>query len=408
MTIGTTTTRRSRRVMIVLGTRPDAIKLAPVVRSVAAHPRLEPFVVATAQHREMLDQVLSVFGIVPDTDLDVMQARQHLNDLAARVLQRVSDVIDRSSPDTVVVQGDTTTAMAASLAAFHHGVPVVHVEAGLRSGDMTSPFPEEGNRRITGVLASLHLAPTRGAAENLRREDVPAQHIVVTGNTVIDALLWTTQTARPWDAAALTDLDRDPRRIVLVTAHRRESWGLPLRRLGFALASVARAEPDTLIVLPVHRNPAVRLSLLQPLHDLPNVRITEPLAYGTFCQLMQRCHLVVTDSGGIQEEAPSLGKPVLVTRDVTERPEGVAAGTARLVGTAISDVARAVLELLRDDAAYTRMANAVNPYGDGRAAERSATAIAHLLGEGPGAAPFAATVDVQPSDRTLTPALEGV
>ncbi len=395
--------------MVVLGTRPDAIKLAPVVQAMAAHPRLEPFVVATAQHRDMLDQVLEVFGIVPDVDLDLMQPRQHLNAVTARVVGGVSEVMEREGPDAVVVQGDTTTAMAAALAAFHHQVPVIHLEAGLRSGDMSAPFPEEGNRRLASVLASLHLAPTAAARANLRREGIPSDRIVVTGNTVIDALLWSTRLTSEWDAAALSELDRDPRRIVLVTAHRRESWGLPLRRVGFALAAVARAEPDVLIVLPAHRNPVVRLSLMQPLHDIPNVIVTEPLAYGDFCNLMLRSHLVVTDSGGIQEEAPSLGKPVLVLRDVTERPEGVAAGTARLVGTDISRVAHAVLELLRDDAAYHRMANAVNPYGDGLAAERTATAVAHLLGDGPPAVPFTPTERVQPSGRALrTPVLEGV
>lgn len=393
------TARLPRRVMVVLGTRPDAIKLAPLVAELAAHPRLTPVVVATAQHREMLDQVLSLFDITPDADLDLMHPGQRLNDVAARVLQHLPAVFAQFRPEVVVVQGDTTTAMASALAAFHEGLPVVHLEAGLRSGDLRFPFPEEGNRRLVGTVADLHLAPTSGARANLLREGVHADRIVVAGNTVIDALLSTTASTHAWTEPALRDLERDPRRLLLLTAHRRESWGQPLRDVGSAMAAVARAEPDTLIVLPAHRNPVVRDCLLPPLLGLPNVLVTEPLGYSDFCRVLALSDLVVTDSGGVQEEAPSLGKPVLVLRDVTERPEGVAAGTARLVGTDPQRIVTTTLELLHDGAAYDLMANVANPYGDGLAAQRSVAAIAHLLGEGPAAVPFEPHARLRPDGR---------
>ena len=380
-----------RRVMVVVGTRPDAIKLAPVIRALNDHPLIQPLVVSTGQHREMLDQVLSLFDVVPDSDLAVMQHNQRLDEITARVLAGMTTVLRAERPDAVVVQGDTTTSMAAALAAFYERIPVVHVEAGLRSGDMRLPFPEEGNRRLVSVLADLHLAPTGTARQNLLAEGVAPGSIVVTGNTVIDALLWVTALPAALGEDPLPDMSEiDGRPVVLVTAHRRESWGLPLRNVGAALADVARAEPDAFILVPIHRNAIVRESLLPELQGLPNVRIVEPLSYASFCRAIGQSRVVVTDSGGVQEEAPSLGKPVLVLRDVTERPEGVEAGTARLVGTDRRRVRSALLELLRDDKAYARMAKAVNPYGDGRAATRTADAIGHLLGLNGPARPFAA------------------
>jgi UDP-N-acetylglucosamine 2-epimerase (non-hydrolysing) len=391
--------------MVVVGTRPDAIKLAPVIRSIDAHPLLEAVVVATGQHREMLDQVLGPFGIVPDVDLAVMQDGQSLDEVTARVLGGMSDVIRARRPEVVAVQGDTATAMAAALAAFYARVPVVHVEAGLRSQDVGSPFPEEANRRLVGVLTSLHLAPTGRAQENLVREGVPVDRVVVTGNTVIDALLWATEHEIPLAASDPDMLDGVVGPVVLVTAHRRESWGPPLRRVGLAVAAVARAEPQAQFVLPLHRNPIVGAWLLPPLRELPNVHVTEPLTYTSLCCLLRRSHLVVTDSGGLQEEAPALGKPVLVLRDQTERPEGLEAGTARLVGTHTEHVRDAILELLRNDDAYNRMANVANPYGDGHAADRAAVAIAHLLELGPPPAPFIPPVI---EEQAPTPVTEAV
>jgi UDP-N-acetylglucosamine 2-epimerase (non-hydrolysing) len=374
--------------MVVLGTRPEAIKMAPVVRALHHHPGTTPIVVSTGQHREMLDQVLDLFCIIPDIDLQVMQHRQELHKITSKIMTGTTEAIAEFKPDAMVVQGDTTTAMAAGLTALYEQVPVVHVEAGLRSGDMANPFPEEANRRLVGVLAALHLAPTAQARVNLLHDGVEDSQIVVTGNTVIDALLWGTALDSPWEDTALEILDRDDRKMVLVTAHRRESWGAPMRGIGRALAGIARCQPDVLIVVPIHRNPAVREALVPQFDGLDNIIVTEPAGYGSFCRLLKRCHLVVTDSGGVQEEAPSLGKPVLVMRDVTERTEGVMAGTARLVGTDVDRIRNSVLELLNNQFAYDQMASVANPYGDGRAAERSVSAIAHLLGRGPRAVPF--------------------
>lgn len=376
------------RVMIVIGTRPEAVKLAPIARVLAGDALLRPVVVSTGQHRELLDQAFGCLGVEPDLDLALMQDRQDLAELTGRVLAGVTTAIRQFEPDALVVQGDTTTAMGAALAGFYERVPVVHVEAGLRSGDLGDPFPEEANRRLVSALAALHLAPTAGARDNLVREGHAIERVLVTGNTVVDALLLSVGGAAGWVEPALERLDHDPRRVVLLTAHRRESWGAPLRSVGKAIAEVAEAEPGVLVVLPAHPNPAVRASLLEPLGGLGNVLVTGPLCYADMCRLLQRCHLVVTDSGGLQEEAPTLAKPVVVLRDVTERPEGVQAGAARLVGTELGPVRDTVLWLLRDDAAHAAMAAVANPYGDGRAAARSAGAIAHLLGLAARPAPF--------------------
>jgi len=369
-----------KKVMVVFGTRPEAVKLAPIILELADSRHFRPFVAVTAQHREMLDQVNGLFGIVPDADLDIMRQRQSLTEITTRALGGLDELVAAERPDVLMVQGDTTTTFVGALAAHYHQVPVVHVEAGLRTFDRYSPFPEEMNRRLTSQLATLHLAPTSASCANLVAEGVDRSSIVVTGNSVIDALLWTVDKQVAYDDPALAGLDDDPRRVLLVTAHRRESWGERMAGVGRALRRIAHDEPDLLVVLPVHRNPTVREALLPPLDGLPNVAIIEPLAYGGFARLIDRAHIVLTDSGGIQEEAPSLGKPVLVMRENTERPEAVTAGTARLVGTDEEAIVESVQTLLHEPAAYAAMANAVNPYGDGHAAARSVRALSHLFG----------------------------
>jgi UDP-N-acetylglucosamine 2-epimerase (non-hydrolysing) len=369
-------------VLVAYGTRPEAVKVAPLVLALRESPLFTPVVAVTGQHRSMLDQVNEVFGITPDVDLDIHAAGQTLGDVTTRSLGGFEGVLAEHRPDAVVVQGDTTTTFSVALAGFYARVPVVHMEAGLRTNDVSSPFPEEINRRLTTQLAALHLAPTPQSRANLLAEGVDPARVHVTGNTVIDALQWTAGRGLPYGDPALDDLDASDRRVLLVTAHRRESWGVPMQAVGRALARLARRYPDLLVVLPVHRNPVVRKALLPFVAALPNVRVTEPLAYGGFCRLLARADLVLTDSGGVQEEAPSLGKPVLVLRDTTERPEAVAAGTARLVGTDEELVVATVSTLLDDPDAYARMAQAVNPYGDGRAAERTVAALAHFFGIG--------------------------
>ena len=374
--------------MVVAGTRPEAIKLAPVVLELEASFCFEPRLTITAQHREMVDQVLSLFAIEPHHDLDITQAGQSLTDVTTRALRGLTDVVASDPPDVVVVQGDTTTTLAGALAAFYAGVPVVHVEAGLRTGNARSPFPEEINRRLVTQLTDLHLVPTPVNRANLVAEGVEPSRIVVTGNTVIDALLWAVARRTDYGDPRVAGLDDDPRRLLVVTAHRRESWGTSMEAIGLALADLARAEPDLLIVFPIHPNPIVREAILPAVAGLDNVIVLEPLSYGSFAALLRRAHLVLTDSGGIQEEGPSLGKPVLVMRDSTERPEAVDAGTVRLVGTGRATIVASVLELLRDDDAYWAMAQAVNPYGDGHAAQRTVAAMAHFFDLGPPAMEF--------------------
>jgi UDP-N-acetylglucosamine 2-epimerase (non-hydrolysing) len=366
--------------MSIYGTRPEAIKLAPVIAAVEASAKLTSLVVVTGQHREMLDQVNRLFGITPKHDLDIIAPRQSLTDITTRALSGLGEVIRSERPDLVAVQGDTTTSFVAALAAFYEKVPVVHVEAGLRTSDPYSPFPEEINRRLTSQIASLHLAPTPTSRSNLIAENIKPDRITVSGNTVIDALLDVVARRLPYTDPALEQLAG--RRVVLVTAHRRESWGEPMARSAAAIARLARAFPDTIFVLPAHLNPAVREVLLPPIAGLDNVVITEPLPYGEFSRLLQDSHIILTDSGGVQEEGPSLGKPVLVMRETTERPEAVDAGTVRLVGTDEDLIVREVTRLLTDTAHYDEMANAVNPYGDGQAARRSVQAIEHFFGFG--------------------------
>ena len=330
----------------------------------------------------MVDQVLDLFGIRADHDLDILQAGQTLTDVTVRALVGLEPVLKSDRPDALIVQGDTTTAFAGALAAFYQGIPVAHVEAGLRTGDPRSPFPEEINRRLTAPLTAVHLAPTASSAANLHREAVAPETVFVTGNTVIDALLWTVERRVDYADPALAGLDDDPRRVLLVTAHRRESWGEPMRAIGAALGALARNDPELLVVFPIHRNPLVREAILPAVEGLANVVIIEPLAYGAFARLMARADVILTDSGGVQEEGPTLGKPVLVMRDNTERPEAVEAGTARLIGTDDRAIVESVRRLLDDPVAYAEMANAVNPYGDGQASRRIAQALRFFFGEG--------------------------
>jgi UDP-N-acetylglucosamine 2-epimerase (non-hydrolysing) len=368
------------RVLSVFGTRPEAIKMAPVVHALQDEPgRFESVVCVSAQHRAMLDQVLGVFDVRADHDLDLMTPGQSPAEITARVLERLPPLIRQIRPDILLVQGDTMTSFAAAFAAYLDKVPTGHVEAGLRTGDRYQPFPEEMNRVLTTRLASLHFAPTVQARDRLLAEGVPAGDVHLTGNTVIDALLQTVRTDYRFRTPALAALD-PARRVVLVTTHRRESFGAPLESTCSALRQLVERFPDIQVVLPVHPNPQVKRTVEAALCDLDRVTLIEPVDYVEFVHLMSRAYLILTDSGGVQEEAPSLGKPVLVLREVTERPEGVAAGTAVVVGTDRERIVSLACELLSSPAAYARMANAVNPYGDGRASERIVAAIRERFG----------------------------
>jgi UDP-N-acetylglucosamine 2-epimerase (non-hydrolysing) len=368
-----------KKVMVVFGTRPEAIKMAPVVAALKQHPGVTTLVAVTAQHRQMLDQVLDLFGIVPDDDLDVMQPGQSLAALTSRILQGMTELIDSRKPDLVLVHGDTSTTLATSLAAFYNRVPVGHVEAGLRTGDMYSPWPEEANRRLTAPLASLHFAPTERSRQNLLAENTQAGAVHVTGNTVIDALL-----------AIVTRIDADPtleaslanrfpfldpsKRLILITGHRRENFGKGFEDICTAIREIAR-RGDTQVVYPVHLNPNVQEPVKRILSGTDNIHLIEPLDYLPFVYLMSRSHLIITDSGGVQEEAPSLGKPVLVMRNTTERPEAVDAGTVKLVGTDPARIVAETVALLENEDAYLAMARAHNPYGDGLASRRIAEIV---------------------------------
>ena len=368
------------KILTVFGTRPEAIKMFPLVHALNAEPGIDARVAVTAQHREMLDQVLDIAGIVPDIDLDLMTAGQSLDALSARIITEFGAAIDAEKPDRILVHGDTLTTMMATLAAYFRKIPVGHVEAGLRSGNIYSPWPEEVNRKVTGAVADLHFAPTQASADALMAENVPSANIHITGNTVIDALLATRARidAEPALAAGLDPLAQRfaGKRIIAVTSHRRENFGDGMAAIARAIARIA-ARPDTAIIFPVHPNPAVRPVMEQMLGTLPNVALIDPLDYPHFVRLMAMSELVLTDSGGVQEEAPSLGKPVLVMRDTTERPEGVTAGTARLVGTNEDDIVTGIFTLLDDREAYAAMARAHNPYGDGQAATRIARIVAN-------------------------------
>lgn len=365
----------SIKLLSVFGTRPEAIKMAPLVRAVAVDRDFEARVCVTAQHRQMLDQVLGLFAIMPDYDLNLMRPGQSLTDITSAILSGLKPILQDFRPDFVLVHGDTTTTFAASLAAFYEQIPVAHVEAGLRTGNLYSPWPEEANRKLTSVLTRLHFAPTETAQANLLAEGVAPDSICVTGNTVIDALL-SINARLEQDAALCEQVEagipyrQSGRRMVLVTGHRRESFGGGFERICAALAQLAQRYPDVDMVYPVHLNPNVREPVNRLLSGLPNVYLIEPLDYLPFVYLMRNATLILTDSGGIQEEAPSLGKPVLVMRDTTERPEAVAAGTVKLVGTDTDKIVHFVCQLLDDKEIYAKMSEAHNPYGDGKACER--------------------------------------
>jgi UDP-N-acetylglucosamine 2-epimerase (non-hydrolysing) len=365
------------KVLSVFGTRPEAIKMAPVTLALQGDARFDSRICVTGQHREMLEQVMSLFDLKADYDLAIMRPRQDLSTITSAILVGMGKVFEDCEPDIVLVHGDTSTTFAASLAAYYHRVPIGHVEAGLRTGDLYSPWPEEANRKLTGALAALHFAPTEAAAGNLRAEGVDASAITVTGNTVIDALQIVTgqlETRADLEARALSVLPdlAEQSRVILVTGHRRESFGGGFERICQALAAIVDRFPDVEIVYPVHLNPQVREPVERLLSEKKRVHLIEPLDYLPFVAMMKRAYLVLTDSGGVQEEAPSLGKPVLVMRDTTERPEAVSAGTVKLVGTDANKIVESVAELLTDTATYQKMSFAHNPYGDGKASARIA------------------------------------
>ncbi|HHX8642514.1 TPA: non-hydrolyzing UDP-N-acetylglucosamine 2-epimerase [Vibrio diabolicus] len=369
-----------KKILTVFGTRPEAIKMAPLVHALAADDRFEAKCCVTAQHREMLDQVLELFEITPDYDLNLMRAGQTLNDVTARIVQELKPVLQEFQPDVVLVHGDTATTFAASLAAYYEQIEVGHVEAGLRTGNIYSPWPEEANRRLAGVLTNYHFAPTETSKENLLRENFAPEDIFVTGNTVIDALLMVKDKIESDSdlsatlAAQFPFLD-ESKQLILVTGHRRESFGGGFERICEALAQTAKQHPNVQILYPMHLNPNVREPVNRILGDVENVLLIEPQQYLPFIYLMSRSHIILTDSGGIQEEAPSLGKPVLVMRDTTERPEAVAAGTVKLVGTNVEKITASLGSLLNDEEAYQEMSFAHNPYGDGKACERILDAL---------------------------------
>lgn len=363
------------KVMTVFGTRPEAIKMAPVVLELTKHEQIEPIIAVTAQHRDMLDQVLHLFAIKPDYDLDIMASGQTLFDITTKAMNGLDKVLSKEEPDIVLVHGDTTTTFAGALASYYHEIAVGHVEAGLRTNNKYSPFPEEINRKLTGALADLHFAPTQMACDNLLKENIRKDKIFITGNTVIDALHMTVQDNYIFADGLLQSIDFENKRIILVTTHRRENLGEPMRHVYTALKQIVAEYDDVEVIFPVHKNPKVREMVNSELGNLERVHLIDPLDYEPFANLMHRAHLILTDSGGIQEEAPSLGKPVLVLRDTTERPEAVEAGTIKLVGTQKERIYNEVKFLLDDKQEYSRMAGTSNPYGDGKAAQRIVQAI---------------------------------
>ncbi|MDP2564042.1 non-hydrolyzing UDP-N-acetylglucosamine 2-epimerase [Pseudoalteromonas marina] len=363
------------KVLSIFGTRPEAIKMAPLVKALSDAEGIEAKVCVTAQHREMLDQVLELFEIVPEYDLNIMRPGQNLYDVTTNILLGLKPILEEFNPDLVLVHGDTSTTLSASLAAFYQQIPVGHVEAGLRTGDLGSPWPEEGNRKLTGAITKLHFAPTQTSQENLLNESINADDIVITGNTVIDALLQVVDKVKTDNAlistlkAKFPELD-ETKKLILVTGHRRESFGGGFERICEALAEIATVHPDAQVLYPMHLNPNVREPVNRILKNVDNVHLIEPQDYLPFVYLMNQAHIIVTDSGGVQEEAPSLGKPVLVMRDTTERPEAVEAGTVKLVGTDKNRIVSEVNNLLTNQADYNTMSRAHNPYGDGKACER--------------------------------------
>ena len=362
------------RVMSVFGTRPEAIKMCPLVKELAARPGIESLCCVTAQHRQMLDSVLEVFGVKPDCDLDIMTPRQTLSSITSKCLVGMDEAVERLKPDLILVHGDTSTTFAGALSAFYHQIPVGHVEAGLRTYDKFSPFPEEMNRVLTSHLADMHFCPTAGNRENLVKEG-HRRNLFITGNTVIDALKTTVQKDYHFSTEALNALPYSEKKVLLITCHRRENYGEPMKNILMALRQIAESRQDVELVYPVHLSPVVREAVDQYLRGAPRVHLIDPLPAGEMHNLMARCYLVLTDSGGLQEEAPALGKPVLVLRRETERPEAVAAGTVKLAGIVQDDIVTMTERLLTDRRAYEAMAHAANPYGDGNACRRIADAI---------------------------------
>lgn len=370
------------KVISVFGTRPEAIKMAPVVKELAKYPEIfQSKVAVTAQHREMLDQVLELFRIIPDYDLNLMKHGQTLFDITSGVLTGLRDVFSVEKPDLVLVHGDTTTTFVAALAAFYFQIKVGHVEAGLRTGDKYAPFPEEMNRKLTGSLCDFHFAPTKNSQENLLKEGISGERIVVTGNTVIDALLETVEGKYDFSDVTIKNVNWE-KKIILVTCHRRENWGAPMERIFQAIKKIKQSRPEVEVIFPVHKNPSVRELAERILGGTAGVYLIEPLDYQPFAHLMAKSYFVLTDSGGMQEEAPSLGKPVLVLRETTERPEAVQAGTVKLVGTGEDRIVFEALRLIDDSSAYREMANAINPYGDGQAARRIVESIQEFADQG--------------------------
>lgn len=372
---------RKIKIMTVFGTRPEAIKMAPLALELKANPNIDDIVCVTAQHREMLDQVLDIFNLKPDFDLNIMQSRQTLATITTKALEGLDGVIKEAKPDMILVHGDTSTTFVGALAAFYNQVPVGHVEAGLRTYDKYSPFPEEMNRKLTGQIAELHFSPTVNNKNNLLRENISEDNIFITGNTVIDALK-TTVDKNYTLCDSMKNVDFEGKRVILLTAHRRENLGMPLRNIFNAIRRIINDFPDVEVVYPMHMNPAVREPAREILGDLPRVRLIEPVDVRDLHNAMDRCFFVMTDSGGIQEEAPSLGKPVLVLRNETERPEAVAAGTVKIAGVDEENIYSLAHQLLTDENEYAKMSHAVNPYGDGFASKRTVEAILYHFGLG--------------------------
>lgn len=368
------------KVITIFGTRPEAIKMAPLVKEMEKNPNIENKVCVTAQHRQMLDQVLDLFDISPDFDLNIMQSKQTLTGITTRVLEGLEDIFEKENPNLVLVHGDTTTTFAGALAAFYQKIKVGHVEAGLRTFDKYFPFPEEMNRKLTGSIADLHFAPTTGSKSNLLREGIDEKDIFVTGNTVIDAMEFTVEDSYVFNNNELNDIEYDKKKVIMVTAHRRENWGDGIENICNALKRIVEENNDVEIVYLVHLNPVVKDVVYRILGGIPRVHLLPPLDTKETHNLMNKCFMVMTDSGGLQEEAPHLGKPVLVLRDVTERPEAVKAGTVKLVGTDINTILNTANELIRDSAEYDKMSRAINPYGDGKASQRIVSAILDYFG----------------------------
>ncbi|WP_072742952.1 non-hydrolyzing UDP-N-acetylglucosamine 2-epimerase [Sporanaerobacter acetigenes] len=367
------------KVMTVFGTRPEAIKMAPIVKAMEKEERIENIVCVTAQHRQMLDQVLNIFDIEPDFDLNIFKPGQTLTEITTKALEGLEKVIIENKPDLLLVQGDTTTVFAGALAAFYQKVKIGHVEAGLRSGNLYSPYPEEANRKLTGILTDFHFAPTEKNRENLLKEGYPDEKIFITGNTVIDALFHVVKDKYIFNDELLDSIDFENRKVILMTSHRRENIGKPMENIFTAIKRIVEAHEDVEVVFPIHLNPKVRDIAYKVFDNHPRIHLVEPLNYEPFTNLMAKSYLVVTDSGGLQEEAPSLGKPVLVVREETERPEGIVAGTAKLVGTNEEKIYKEINMLLNEKEKYLKMSNAVNPYGDGKAAEKIVDIILQKL-----------------------------